>query len=100
MRNELSMEMSDSSAESCMKNLFDAYHGFSWRHGLSWVSESNLKLCVYHLISDIKPPRLRSRSEADLEHSQTNLKMYFKGYMKHAMGVLAAFRKVDNGRTK
>lgn len=74
-----------------------SYKSLLRRHGLSWVTEHNENVAVYHVISAIRPDAFRAHPELDLEISRYDLPKDFRGFMKHAIELSEAFQIVDNG---
>lgn len=57
----------------------------------------NPRVAVQHALSAVKPVKLRSRLESDIEFSHHNLEKDFKGVLKHAVDLFNAFQLGDSG---
>ena len=55
------MDMKIKSATGCMKFLFMNYQSLLRQHGMAWVTEKNQNAAVYHVLSVIKPKKLKKR---------------------------------------
>lgn len=56
--NNLRIDMTDTNARSRIENLFESYHVLLRRNRLSWLTKDNEKICVYHILSAIRPDSL------------------------------------------
>lgn len=67
------------------------------RDDLSWITEDDDNIAVYHLLSAVRPESLRSWLESDLHLSRYDLRKNSKGPMAHPVRLCWAFQLVDNG---
>lgn len=95
VKEELKMNMADTSAKSRMDSLFISYLSHLRRNNLSWIAECNPKVALMHVLRAIKPKTLRERLESDLNFSQYELRKDFRGLMKHAVRLSEAFELLE-----
>lgn len=100
IKRELRMDMKNPDGSARMRNLFIDYHTLLRRYGLSWVLDSSEKVAVQHVLSAIRPAKLRSRLESDLAFSHAHTRKDFKAFFKHAQKIADAFALVDNGSSQ
>lgn len=91
------MDMKNKNASSRMRNLFIDYRNLLCFNSLAWLLEDNQRISVQHVLSAMKPSKLRSRLESDLAFSQHHLKKNFNAFFKHAQNLSDAFQLVDSG---
>lgn len=66
---KLRTDVIDKEACSRIKILFVLYKSLLRRYGLTWLSNDNDKISVYHVLSVIRPGPLYLRLQADLKLS-------------------------------
>lgn len=93
------IDMTDKDARSVIEILFVYYKSILRRHGLSWITNDNEKVAVYHVLSAICLETLQDRLELDLELSHYDLRNNFKDFMAYAIKLFEAFPLVDNGQS-
>lgn len=91
--------MTDKGALSGIKNLLYSYKLLLSRNGLTWLTDDNKKIAVYHFFV-ICPYPLRLGLQFDLELSCDDLRTEIKWLMAHAITLSKAFQLVDNGAAK
>lgn len=78
VKKNMRMDILNSDALSRMKNLFLDYQKLLRKHGLIWmVEEEQEKVPVKHVISEIRPEKLRTRLESDISFTHHPLKKNF-----------------------
>lgn len=97
VEDELPVDMTDKVARFRFETLFVFYRFLLCRNGLTWFTQENEKIAVYHVFSAICPESLRVHLESDLELSHYELRKDFKGFMYHAIKLSEAFQLVKNG---
>lgn len=93
----LRMYMKVESAKSRIELLFVEYKSLLPTDGLKRVAEKALRAATRHELSAIHPAQLRKPLKQDLGFSHIELKVNFSGFIKHAIAVSEAFKKVNNG---
>lgn len=96
VEDQLRIDMTDKDSRSRIENLFVSYRSLLRRNGLTWLTQDNEKIAVYHVLSAICPELLRVRLESDLEQSHYDLRKDFEGFMYHSIKLSEAFQLVDN----
>lgn len=95
--NYLRIDSTNKKALSKIENSFVSYKSILHCHYLSWMTDENEKVAVYHVLSSICPETLQDRFESDLYLSRYDLRQDFKGFMAHAIKWSKSFQLVDNG---
>ncbi|PXF47202.1 hypothetical protein BWQ96_02977 [Gracilariopsis chorda] len=85
------MDMSFKSATGRMKLLFIDCKSLLRQHGMAWVAEKNQKAAVRHVLSVVKPAKVKNRLEQDISFSKRHLKENLRAFLKHALDLSEAF---------
>lgn len=93
----LRMKMSVKFMNRRMKLLFMEYSSLLRTNDIKWGVNKTLEVAIRHVLSAVKPVRLRSRLEQDLAFFYHHLKADFNWFINHALEVSQAFEKVDSG---
>lgn len=97
VKKTLLMDMRNSNPCSRMKNLFPDYHTLLRKNGLIWIMDEPEKVAMQHVLSAIRPAKLRTCLESEIEFAHHNLKKEFTKFFQHSTKISEAFVIVDSG---
>lgn len=100
LQKHMRMKMSVKSAKARMELLFVNYKSLFCQYGMAWVTKNLQKVAFRYLLSVIKPSQLKNRFERDNNFSKNESNDYFKAFLKHAVELSEAFKKIENENSR
>lgn len=71
------------------------YHALRINHSIDWVTYESPNISVQYIITGVKPETVLTRLQSDLSFGYEHLKSDFKGYMKHSLKLIEAFKPLN-----